>query len=114
MMLADWGYGTLSAASGEEALDRAAQAKWGFDAILADHRLGPGLTGNAAALEIARRAGRPYPTMLITGDTAEERLTEVSSSGFILLHKPVDAEELRRTLASLLRGKDRQGFGPRR
>lgn len=106
IMLADWGYETLSAASGEEALDRAAQSKWEFDAILADHRLGPGLTGNAAALEIARRAGRSYPTMLITGDTAEERLTEVSSSGFTLLHKPVDAHELRRTLASLLRGKD--------
>ena len=45
-----------------------------------------------------------FPTMLVTGDTAEERLTEVSSSGFALLHKPVEADELRRTLASLLRG----------
>ena len=104
IMLADWGYETLSAASGEEALDRAAQENWGFDAIIADHRLGLGLTGNAAATEIARRAGRSYPTMLVTGDTAEERLTEVSSSGFALLHKPVDADDLRRTLASLLRG----------
>ena len=104
IMLEDWGYETLSAASGEEALDRAAQVKWEFDAIIADHRLGPGVTGNAAATEIARRAGRIYPTMLVTGDTAEERLTEVSASGFALLHKPVDAEDLRRTLASLLRG----------
>ena len=98
----NWGYETLSAASGEEALDRAAKAKWEFDAIIADHRLGPGVTGNAAATEIARRAGRIFPTMLVTGDTAEERLTEVSASGFALLHKPVDAEDLRRTLASLL------------
>ena len=103
IMLKDWGYETLSAASGEEALDRAAQAKWEFDGIIADHRLGPGLTGNAAAKEIARRAGRTYPTLLVTGDTAEERLTEVSSSGFAMLHKPVEADNLRRTLASLLR-----------
>ena len=102
-MLRDWGYDTLSAASGEEALDLAAQEDWRFDAIIADHRLGPGLTGNAAAKEIARRAGRPFPTLLVTGDTARERLTEVSSSGFALLHKPVAAEELRRTLASLER-----------
>ena len=102
-MLEDWGYETLSAASGEEALDRAAQAKWEFDAIVADHRLGSGLTGNAAATEIARRAGRSFPTMLVTGDTAKERLTEVSSSGFAVLHKPVEADDLRRTLASLLR-----------
>ena len=104
IMLDDWGYETLSAASGEEALDLAAQEKWRFDAIIADHRLGPGLTGNAAAEEIARRAGRAFPTMLVTGDTAEERLTEVFSSGFALLHKPVEADDLRRTLASLLRG----------
>ena len=70
IMLEDWGYETLSAATGEEALDRAAQANWGFDAIVADHRLGSGLTGNAAAKEIGRRAGRVYPTLLVTGDTA--------------------------------------------
>jgi two-component system, sensor histidine kinase and response regulator len=104
IMLSDWGYDTLSAATGEEALDLAEQAKWAFDAIIADHRLGPGLTGNAAAKEIARRAGRPFPTMLVTGDTAAERLTEVCASGFILLHKPADPDTLRRTLASLLRG----------
>ena len=105
IMLEDWGYETLSAASGEEALDRAAQEKWRFDAIIADHRLGAGLTGNDAATEIARRAGRSFPTMLVTGDTGKERLAEVSSSGFALLHKPVDADNLRRTLASLLRGE---------
>ena len=108
IMLKDWGYETLSAASGEEAIDRAAQAKWEFDGIIADHRLGPGLTGNTAAKEIARRAGRSYPTMLVTGDTAEDRLTEVSSQGFAMLHKPIEADDLRRTLASLLRrGNDR-------
>jgi CheY-like chemotaxis protein len=105
IMLNDWGYETLSAASGEEALETADRAQWGIDAILADHRLGHGLTGNAAAGEIARRAGRSFPTMLITGDTAEERLTEVSASGFALLHKPVGASDLRRTLASLLSEK---------
>jgi PAS domain S-box-containing protein len=107
IMLQDWGYETLSAANGEDAINCAAEAKWSFDAIIADHRLGRGLTGNAAAEEIARRAGRSYPTMVVTGDTAEERLAEVFSSGFVLLHKPVDADELRRSLASLLRGLNR-------
>jgi CheY-like chemotaxis protein/anti-sigma regulatory factor (Ser/Thr protein kinase) len=102
LMLTDWGYDTLGAASGEEALERAAHENWRFDAIISDHRLGSGLTGNAVAKEIARRAGRPFPTLLVTGDTAKERLAEVSASGFALLHKPVEADELRRALASLL------------
>ena len=109
MMLEDWGYEMLGAASGEEAIDRAAQANWEFDAIIADHRLGPGMSGNAAATEIARRGGRCYPTLLITGDTAHERLAEISASGFAMLHKPVEAAELLRTLKSSL-GNARPSF----
>jgi len=107
-MLSVWGYETLSTASGEEALDRAAMENWRFDAIIADHRLGPGLTGVAAVTEIARRAGRPIPTMIVTGDTAVDRLTEISGSGYTLLHKPVDPDELRRALAASLQvGSDK-------
>ena len=101
-MLSLWGYEVLGAASGEEAIDRAALENWRVEAIIADYRLGPGLTGARAVAEIARQAGRPVPAMLITGDTARERLVEASGSGFVLLHKPVNAAELRRKLASLL------------
>jgi len=107
MMLKDGGYETLSAASGEEALEGAAQAHWRFDAIIADHRLGSGMTGNATATEIARRAGRSFPTVLVTGDTAKERLAEISASGFITLHKPVEADDLLHTVQSLLEGERR-------
>ncbi len=88
----------------EQALNLAAKENWNFDAILADHRLGSGLSGTDAAAEIGRRVGRAFPTLVITGDTAAERLTEVHTSGFAILHKPVDPDELRRALASLLRG----------
>jgi PAS domain S-box-containing protein len=104
MMLTDWGYTSFGAPTGEEALTRADQEKWRFDAIVADHRLGPGLTGAEAAAEIARRAGRAFPTMIVTGDTAKERIAEIHASGFAMLHKPVNAAELRRRLAEVLRG----------
>jgi PAS domain S-box-containing protein len=104
MMLNDWGYTSFGAATGEEALTRADQEKWRFDAIVADHRLGPGLTGAEAAAEIARRAGRDFPTMIVTGDTAKERISEIHASGFAVLHKPVEAAELRRRLAQVLGG----------
>ncbi len=103
LMLSDWGYETISAASGEDALDRAAHENWRFDAILADHRLGVGLTGTAASTEISRRANRPFPTLVLTGDTAKERIDEIQASGFVMLHKPVEADDLHRTLASLLK-----------
>jgi PAS domain S-box-containing protein len=101
-MLEFSGYDVLGAETGEEALALAAREGWRIDAILADHRLGAGLTGTAAAKEISRRAGHAIPTMVVTGDTAREPLLEVSASGFAMLHKPVDVDELCGTLASLL------------
>jgi CheY-like chemotaxis protein len=79
-MLHEWDYKTIAAATGEEAIEKASAENWRFDAIVADHRLGPGLSGVAAAAEIARRANRPISTMIITGDTAKERIAEVHAS----------------------------------
>lgn len=106
MMLRDWGYETLAASSGEEAIECATRENWRFDAILADHRLSSGLTGVGAAAEIARRAARSIPTLVVTGDTAKERIAEICASGFAVLHKPVGDDDLRRSLAAMLRERD--------
>ena len=103
-MLHEWSYETIAAATGEEAIEKASAENWRFDAIVADHRLGPGLNGVAAATEIARRANRAISTIIITGDTDKERIAEVHASGFAMLHKPVPAEELRSYLAHVISG----------
>ncbi len=102
IMLERWGYSVLAAASGENALALAAAEDWRFDAVIADHRLGHGLTGTATATEIERRAGRSIPTLVVSGDTAKERIAEVEASGYGMLHKPLDPDDLRRRLAQLL------------
>ena len=73
--MTNWGYDTLSAASGEEALDRGVQEDWRFDAIVADHRAGSRIDGQRSR-QGNRAPGRAlFPTLLVTGDTARERLT---------------------------------------
>ena len=104
-LLEMWDCEPISAASGEEALDRAAAEDWRFDAIIADYRLGGALTGVAASKEIERRAGRAVPTIVLTGDTAVERISEMDASGYVVLHKPVGAERLRGELERLLCGR---------
>jgi len=37
--------------------------------------------------------------MIVAGDVAAERIAEIHVSGFVMLHKPVRAEDLRRHLA---------------
>jgi len=102
MMIEGWGYEVTAVASGEEALDLICEKSSGFDAVIADHRLGPGLTGTAAAREIQMRIGRPLPTLIVTGDTDPARIADVHASGFDMLHKPVAAGDLRRKLAKLV------------
>ncbi len=103
-MIQEWGYETIVAESGEDALRKAAQSRWRFDGVLSDHRLGAGMTGVELAREVERRAGRAIPALILTGDTAKERIGEISTSGVALLHKPVSADALRRSLAAILRG----------
>jgi len=40
--------------------------------------------------------------MLITGDTAPDRIKEAEASGYLLLHKPVPNEVLREAIARLI------------
>jgi PAS domain S-box-containing protein len=104
IVLESWGYEMLYAQSGEKAIELAAREGGRFDAILADYRLGSGLSGPAAAIEIARHEARSIPTLIVTGDTAKEHIEMIRASGFSMLHKPVSFEELRLTLATLLTG----------
>jgi PAS domain S-box-containing protein len=100
-MLQIWGYETLAAASGEIAVELAEKAKWRLDLMIADQHLGEGLSGVEAVREIERRAGRSIPALMLTGETAREGIAGIKASGIALLHKPVDAEDLRRELARL-------------
>jgi CheY-like chemotaxis protein/anti-sigma regulatory factor (Ser/Thr protein kinase) len=101
--LKEWGYETFTADSGEDAFNVAAKEDWRLDMIIADYRLGAGLTGTATAKEIERRAGHPFPVLVLTGDTAKDRIAEINASGFALLHKPVAADDLRREVTRMAR-----------
>lgn len=64
------------------------------DLIIADYRLEATVTGREAVEMIRQITGRDIPAIIITGDTAPERLREAKRSGFPILHKPVRPEEL--------------------
>ena len=72
------------------------------DAIIADFRLGRGRTGVEVAQAIRCRCSMPVPTLIMTGDTAPERIQQVLASGFAILHKPAGVEELLSTLQVLI------------
>jgi len=63
------------------------------DIVLVDFRLHEGDDGITAVNSL--RALMPgLPALLVSGDTAPERLREAHEAGLTLLHKPVLAEQL--------------------
>ena len=71
------------------------------DALICDYRLRNNVTG-AEAIEATRRKwGKCVPALLITGDTAPERMREALESGIPLVHKPVPPDALYQHLLTL-------------
>jgi len=83
------------------ALQAAAARQQPFDALVCDYRLAEGADGLAASQRLRRRCGLTLPVLLITGETAPERLLRVRDSGVPVLFKPVDPERLLQALAHL-------------
>lgn len=73
------------------------------DLLVCDYRLQEGASGIDAVQALRDEFNRPIPALLVTGDTAPDRLVQAAASGLPLLHKPVQAKTLRRLLASLAR-----------
>jgi CheY-like chemotaxis protein/anti-sigma regulatory factor (Ser/Thr protein kinase) len=99
VLLEELGCRFAEAASVEEATRQARTSK--PDVILADMRLRNGETGIVAVNSVVAAVG-PTPALLISGDTAPDRLQEAARAGIKLLHKPVSLPVLRAELARLL------------
>ena len=100
-LLAVWHCHCRTAESEEEAL--ATLDAFTPDLILADYRLRGHRTGQEAMAAIRERVGRALPAIIITGDTAADRLRHAHAGGTALLHKPVVPGELHAAISALLR-----------
>src|SRR5207302_7495288 len=76
------------------------------DLIISDYHLANGKTGIEAIERIGATFGKSIPTILISGDTAPERLRDAKEKGYILLHKPVDPMRLRAVMHQLFKDDD--------
>lgn len=72
------------------------------DLILSDFRLRGGENGVEAIDMLRTGFGEEIPAVIVTGDTAVERLEALRASGVEVLHKPIGAEPLKQVLIRLL------------
>ena len=101
-LLEDWGCRVAAASTAEGLLQALTEGDGEPDLIIADYRLGGGRTGIQAIDSIRRQLPHEVPAVIISGDTAPERLREVRASGHKLLHKPLRPAKLRSTIVVML------------
>lgn len=101
MLLRQWGCLVVAAPSQHDALQALHALDRTPDVILCDYRLQDKATGIEVIKQLRQGLG-PISAALITGDTAPDRLLEASQSGLPLLHKPLNAQQLKTSLCQLL------------
>ncbi len=102
-LLESWGYQVIVAGTCVELLARVSECPDPPALIICDYRLGAHEDG----IRVIERLRAEYndddiPGMLITGDTAPDRLKEAQASGLLLLHKPVANSRLRAAVTHLV------------
>jgi signal transduction histidine kinase/CheY-like chemotaxis protein len=100
-LLESWGHTVITAHSGAAMLDAIADCPRRPDLIICDYRLQNGENGIKVIQRLQSEFNDEIPAMLVTGDTAPDRLLEARASGYLLLHKPIAAERLRQAMESL-------------
>jgi len=100
MMLKRWGVRVVAVASTEELAALLPRLRTRPHVLLTDYRLPGGSTGRTV-VELVRRRW-DVPGVIITGDTAPDRLREAKSLGCRLLHKPVEPAELVQALGEVI------------
>ena len=105
-LLMHWGHEVIVAGSGVEMQARIASCQTVPRLIICDYRLRAGENGIRVIQQLQSEFNADIPAMLITGDTASERLREAQQSGFLLLHKPVPNSKLRAAIGNLMARAD--------
>lgn len=88
------GYDVIAASSIEEIRAHLSGARVDATMIIVDYRLGEDVTGVQAVRAIQPLLKQPARAIIVTGDTSPDRIREAESSGYPLLHKPLEAETL--------------------
>lgn len=105
-LLETWGYEPKVEATLAALLSIAGLERDRIGAVIVDYRLQDGFTGISAARKLQQIVGPAVPIMLITGDTSAERLRALEASGFPVMHKPLNTEQLLSQLTSIAKSRD--------
>jgi two-component system, sensor histidine kinase len=101
-LLRQWKCEVLTAGSVAEMKERLAAVSGLPDLIISDFRLRAGEDGIRMIEMLRGEFNREIPALLLTGDTAPDRLREAEASGLPILYKPLNPARLRSLISQVL------------
>lgn len=72
--------------------------------IISDWHLAGGRTGGQAVSRIRQTFGRDIPAIVVTADTSQENLEAIRPLNCMVLHKPIEPEQLKDAIQKILAG----------
>ena len=102
-LLRKWQCEVLTAGSGREMLQKLVTVRRPPDLIVSDFRLRGGENGIEVVEMLRNEFNADIPALLVTADTAPDRLQDAAASGLPILYKPLNPARLRTLIANLLR-----------
>ena len=101
-LLESWGHKVYAADSGRSILAIASELPQRPNLIICDFRLRDGENGIEVMNHLRDEYNENIPGMLITGDTAPDRLAEALQSDYMILHKPISSAKLRAAMRTAI------------
>ena len=108
-LLKSWGYEVISATSCVDAINQLKATEFIPDLILTDYRLPDNTTGVDVLNAVSALYDTTIPAVIVTGDTAPDRIKEANSYGCLLIHKPVSTDKLFKVIQQQLAVKPNGG-----
>jgi len=102
-LLSNWGCKVTISESPTQALELLNNQTQVPDLIISDLRLRKNEQGTDLIDAIRHEYNKEIPAILVTGDTAPKRITQIKDSGLTVLYKPIEPDELKLQIGLLLK-----------
>lgn len=102
LLINEWGGNVIACETAQQALSQIEQQACHPNIFIVDYQLRHEKTALDAIAELSPVLLEDCPVVIITGDTDPERIKKAHNAGYMLLHKPVDPEQLKICIFELL------------
>lgn len=106
LMIESWQCMPIIASDGNQAMARIIDHNDDIDLVVSDLRLKNHESGVDLVHRIREELNEDVPAIILTGDTAVDKLTQTKESGMEILHKPINSNSLRSKVEEILQGNN--------